>query len=309
MAGRAQAPLDDIMMAMDVVDTLRHEQKMVEKELGSEARDENMIERLRQVYASQGIHVPDYILEAGVEDLKRDRFVYRSNASGFQRFLALVYVTRSTWSKLVVGITTALVVIIVAWQFLVVAPRERAAEALRVELTEGIPARLNELNNRISGLTSDTSVMLEAQRLLEDGLTAASDKNVASARKASTDLENLAKNLAAAFEVKIVSREGVPTGVTRIPDANSKAKNYYIVVEAVDPDGRVIERQVISEENGEATTVTIWAQRVSRSIFERVRKDKGDDGIVQDAVLGTKYRGEKAIDWENGVQKGAITKW
>lgn len=309
MAEKAQAPLDDIMMAMDVVDTLRHEQKLVERELGSEDRDERMIERLREIYASQGIEVPEHMLKAGVEDLKRDRFVYTSPASGFQRLLALIYVTRGTWSKIVSALLAVLVIAVLAWQFLVVGPRERAAEALQVELAQTIPARLNELNSRISGLTSNTEVMITSQQLMADGMAAANDKNVTVARKSVADLEKLAKDLSSAFEVRIVSREGVPTGLTRIPQANPNATNYYLVVEAVDPEGRALEQTITSEENGSSANVSIWAQRVSRALYEKIRRDKSDDGIVQDNTLGTKYRGEQTIDWENGVEKGAITKW
>src|SRR5690625_1281638 len=77
-AGSLQrAPLDDVMLAMDVVDTLRHREALIERELGSAERDEQLIERLRKVYASQGIEVTDEILKEGIAALKEDRFVYR----------------------------------------------------------------------------------------------------------------------------------------------------------------------------------------------------------------------------------------
>nr|MDJ0956301.1 DUF6384 family protein [Arenicellales bacterium] len=56
-------PLDDVMLAMDVVDTLRHQQLLVERELNTEDRDKKMMDRLREIYASQGIEVPDHVLE------------------------------------------------------------------------------------------------------------------------------------------------------------------------------------------------------------------------------------------------------
>ncbi|MBO6932287.1 MAG: hypothetical protein JJ856_22145, partial [Roseibium sp.] len=48
MASKTDAPLDDLMMAMDVVDTLRHEEGQVTKELQADQRDEAMVERLRR---------------------------------------------------------------------------------------------------------------------------------------------------------------------------------------------------------------------------------------------------------------------
>jgi hypothetical protein len=42
------------MLAMDVVDTLRHRERLVERELNEEVREEQLIDRLRTLYKSQG---------------------------------------------------------------------------------------------------------------------------------------------------------------------------------------------------------------------------------------------------------------
>lgn len=309
MADKADAPLDDLMMAMDVVDTLRHDEQLVARELGADDRDERMIARLREVYASQGIEVPDHILQAGVEGLKEDRFVYAPPSAGAMRLLARIYVTRMTWSKWLGGLVLACVILIVGWQFLVVAPRERAAAALQVELTQEIPETLGSLSKRIADLNPEEPALAEAQRLVDAGRTAAEDRKIEAARKAVSDLRTLAAELAAVYEVRIVSRPGTPTGVTRIPDANPNAKNYYLVVEAIGPDGKVVERSVKSEEDGKEKMVSIWAQRVPESTFEKVRTDKERDGIVQNSLLGTKVRGKLGIDWKDAVETGAITTW
>ncbi|MBD8890390.1 DUF6384 family protein [Roseibium litorale] len=309
MADKADAPLDDLMMAMDVVDTLRHDEAMVMKELAADDRDARMIERLRQVYASQGIEVSDEILKAGVEGLKEDRFVYSPPASGFQRWLAIAYVTRSSWSKWVAGALAGLVLVIAAWQFLVVMPRERAAAALQVELTQTLPKSITDLSGRIAGLTDDAAILSDAKRVADDAQAAITAGNADTAREAVARLSTMAADLAHTYEVKIVSRPGVPTGVTRIPDSNPGANNYYLVVEAIGSDGKPMRRTITSEEDGKPHDVTIWAQRVSSALFNRVRQDKSEDGIVQDTLLGTKERGKLAISWKSGVQKGAITEW
>ena len=72
----SKRPLDDVMLAMDVVDTLRHRSQMVERELSQDGRDDALKERLRKIYASQGIDVPDHVIAEGVRALKEDRFVY-----------------------------------------------------------------------------------------------------------------------------------------------------------------------------------------------------------------------------------------
>ena len=42
--------LDEIMIAMDVVDTLRHREELVRRELDDEGREAELIARLREIY-------------------------------------------------------------------------------------------------------------------------------------------------------------------------------------------------------------------------------------------------------------------
>lgn len=308
MASKSDAPLDDLMMAMDVVDTLRHEEGQVARELKSDERDAAMVERLRKVYASQGIEVPDHILKAGVEDLKRDRFIYTPPSAGFQRTLAMVYISRGTWSKWLAAAAAVVMVCFAAWYFIIKLPAQRAEADLQARL-QALPATLTELVTRVDTLTDNADVEAEAQRLADDGRLALADSKNEAAFKAEDGLRDLAARLQEVFEVRIIAREGVPTGVERIPDSNTNTQNYYIVVEAIDPDGNVLERNIVSEENSEAQKVDKWGQRVSETIYSAVRRDKMEDGIVQKGVLGQKRRGELDIKWRSGVQDGAITTW
>ena len=76
-------PLDDVMLAMDVVDTLRHNQDLVARELAGEARETQLIDKLRALYHQQGIEVSDAILKEGVAALNESRFVYSPPKPGF----------------------------------------------------------------------------------------------------------------------------------------------------------------------------------------------------------------------------------
>ncbi|SDU23928.1 DUF6384 family protein [Stappia sp. ES.058] len=304
-----KAPLDELMMAMDVVDTLRHDERIALKELDADQRDEQMIDRLRDLYQSQGIEVPDRILHEGVESLKQNRFVYAPPAAGLQRTLALVYVTRMRWGKWLLIALLVMAAAVLAWRYLVVAPRERAAEALRIELSETLPEEASVLRGRISDLAEVEAARTQAETLAAIATSAAAAGDAQAARGAIKDLRALETRLRETYEVRIVSRPGVPTGVTRIPDVNRATRNYYLVVEAVAPGGKVLQREIVSEEDDEATTVGIWAQRVPKTTFDAVRQDKEDDGIVQNAILGTKASGRLEPVWNAAVETGAITKW
>lgn len=89
--------LSDVMLAMDVVDTLRHRRLLVERELLSDQRDEKLIDRLREIYRSQGMEVTDEVLRAGVEALREERFSYRPPRKSLAVRLAHIYVQRGKW--------------------------------------------------------------------------------------------------------------------------------------------------------------------------------------------------------------------
>ncbi len=74
--------LDDLMLAMDVVDTLRHREDLVARELNDAGKQDDLIERLRALYRAQGIDVPDHILREGVKGLKDSRFVLHPAGAG-----------------------------------------------------------------------------------------------------------------------------------------------------------------------------------------------------------------------------------
>ncbi len=104
MAETALAPskpqtLDDVMIAMDVVDTLRHREDLVRRELNEEGRESELIARLRQIYRDQGIEVPDHVLADGVKALKDSRFVYTPPPASWKRTLLTLWVKRETYGK------------------------------------------------------------------------------------------------------------------------------------------------------------------------------------------------------------------
>ena len=92
-------PLDEVMLAMDVVDTLRRRERLVARELGDDDRRSGLRDRLRDIYASQGIDVPDHIIDEGVKALAEDRFVFAPPEAGFGVRLARIYVGRARWGK------------------------------------------------------------------------------------------------------------------------------------------------------------------------------------------------------------------
>jgi hypothetical protein len=322
MAGAAagtQPPLNDLMMAMDVVDTLRHGEALVERELSGEMRRARMIERLREVYASQGITVSDRILAEGVDALEEERFVYKPRRGGFAFTLARLYINRGRIAR-IAGIAAAVVLVVGGvWYFLAqqaesqrlreTEQQQIAAEQLQVELANTIPADLARLSAAIAGEANNPAVAAEAAAAAEDGAEAAANGDATRARAAVASLEATLAELRLTFDVVVVSRPGEQSGVFRIPNANEAARNYYLIVEALGPDGEPLPRRITSEEDDATRTVTIWGVRVPQAVYSAVAADKADDGIVQDDVLGEKIRGDLDVTWYADTLGGAILDW
>jgi hypothetical protein len=306
--GDAKTPLDDVMIAMDVVDTLRHDQLIVERELNEDERRARLIERLREIYKGQGIEVPDEILEEGVKALAEDRFVYKAPPERIETKLARLYVSRSGWGRFALGALGGILAIWIGWYGLYELPRKRLADAQRIELQETLPATFKKLEEQIAAETAGAASPTTAATVRR-GLAAARTGNLAEAHAARSELEAQLKALKSAYEVRIVSRKGELSGLWRIPKLNPNARNYYLVVEAIGAEGSVIPRTILNEETGKRETVTKWAVRVPRDVLERVRADKRDDGIIDSPVVAVKKRGQAEPDWRITLSGGAITRW
>jgi hypothetical protein len=306
--GKTQT-LDDLMIAMDVVDTLRHRENLVRRELSEEGRESELIERLRQMYRDQGIDVPDGVLAEGVKALKESRFVYTRAPGGWKRALLTAWALRERYRKPAAALAAALVVGWAAYHFLLARPAVLSKERARIEMTETLPRALRQAHADVLGTASDEAAKTRAGILLADGERAVSAGDRDGMLKANSALGGLLDELRREFTLTIVSRPGESTGVWRRPPGNSSARNYYLIVEPIAPDGRKLSLPIRNEETGATETVAKFGVRVPRQVFDAVGQDKGDDGIVQNNRFGVKRRGMLAVDYSMPFDGGFITKW
>lgn len=296
-AALERPPLDDVMLAMDVVDTLRRRQQLVARELDEEGRELDLKERLRRIYSAQGIEVPDRILEEGVAALREDRFVYKPPEKSLATRLAHLYVRRRVWGRwLLVGVA----VLGLGWGAYyasVVAPRAALPGALTAAHASVLAVAQVDSARALA-----SSHLAAAQSALRDGDTKAAREQLAA-------LEGLRDTLEQEYTLRIVSRPGERSGFWRIPDANPDAQNFYLVVEALDARGAPVTVEVTNEETGQRERVSKWGLRVPEKEFRRVAADKQDDGIIQSNRFGTKRRGYLEPEYEVPTTGAAVTRW
>ena len=304
MAGTNTAsrhPLDEVMLAMDVVDTLRHRQLLVERELNADAREQTLIKRLREIYAAQGIDVPDHVLAEGVAALDEERFVYTPPSSGIRVTLARLYITRGTWGRALLAILAVITAVAIVYTTLISGPQQRRLAAL--------PGELATQQQAIIEQTTLPEARERAEQYLIQGQVALREENTEAAERAIASLKDLRVQLEQEYTVRIISRPDESSGVWRMPELNTDARNYYLIVEAVTADGSTLTLPVRNEEDGKTYKVTKWGLRVSEQLYQQIAADKRDDGIIQQRDFGVKRRGQLTPDYAMPTTGAAITAW
>jgi hypothetical protein len=284
-------PLDDVMLAMDVVDTLRHREQWVARELDEARREEDLLERLRQIYRDQGIDVPDRVLAQGVQALQESRFVYTPPPPGLATTLAGLWVARGRIGRGLLALLALGVLVFILHYAAVMRPRQEIARGL------------TEAHAGVLAASDNPAARERADRLVADGRGALDDGSDGRARDILSALQGLRDEVPRAYALRIVAEvsKPVPTALHR--------RNSYLVVEAVAPDGGVLTLPITSQDDGTTRTVTRWAIQVPEDTFIAVERDRRDDGVLQRDRLGEKRPGEPDVVYAMPVLGGAITRW
>jgi hypothetical protein len=294
--------LDDVLLAMDVVDTLRHRVSVVDAELNAEKREQQLIERLKEIYGAQGISVPERILKDGVKALEEQRFVYKPPENTFSVKLAKLYVSRKKWLPAAMTFTGAIAALVVGWQVFWAIPQANE--------WRGMPAEITRLLEQGQQLAVDPAIDAQLAGVAAEGQRAVANNNHSAARTQVETLKAMNEKLAQEYDVRIVSRPDEDTGFWRQSERQPNALNYYLVVEAVAPGGRVLTVPITSIETQKTERVNIWAQRVAKETFDKTAAEKsGSGGVITNDILGHKARGELEPRFDVPVPGGAITKW
>lgn len=305
----APKKLDDVMLAMDIVDTLRHREKLIDRELSVEARKEKLVGRLKEIYSAQGIDVPDRILADGVKALEEKRFTYAPPKNSFAVGLANFYISRDRWLKPVTIIVALAAFITGIWEFGFEAPREAKARETQIELTQTLPGKLAAARDDALAAANTDAARARIETAYQDGMAAAASGEAGNSRAAISDLAKLERLLAEDLDIRIVSRPGEFSGVFRTHGADASLRNYYVIVEAVDASGAAQMIEIASEEDQRRDWVTNWGVRVPEGEFNRVAADKQDDQIIQNALIGDKPRGALTPNYSIEISGGAILEW
>lgn len=179
-----------------------------------------------------------------------------------------------------------------------------------------LPGRIRAAAAEARAASSDPQANAAIAAAERGGLAAAASANPRRAESSLAELRAITAELNATYVLRIVNRPREYTRLWRYPNGRPTVKNYYVVVEAVAPDGSLVPTPIRSEEDNSVATVTKWAERVDERTYDAVGRDKQDDGIVQDNVFAEKEKGRLAPTYRLGakargadVESGRIYRW
>lgn len=305
--------LDDIMLAMDVVDTLRHEREMVASDMNAAERREDLINRLRGIYDAQGISVPDDVLMDGVMALEEERFAYHPPKKGLMTSLAKAYISRRKWLPLIYTVSFIIGSVLAVNYVGFVRPVQLEAKQEQKLIKSVLPKRLETARERAVSIAATPELKARAEDLFAAGNIAVADKDIAAAKQAATQLENFSAALSQSYQLRIVSRFNEASGVYLDSKTNADIRNFYLIVEPVAADGDILELAIEDEEYKTRQTVSKFGVRVPKAVFDAVAADKKDDQIIQNDILGAKPRGvldpALSFDGADNWPLGYIVEW
>jgi len=170
-------------------------------------------------------------------------------------------------------------------------------------------ARLLALEPEIAGLHAAVLAEAVEDLALERAATLRRSADAQLAARDADGLEETARSyrqlhqqVGAEYEIVIVG------GFWRDHNELPNVRNHYVRVQAIAPDGTRVPIVIRNEEYGITSEVTEWAERVPREVYDRVRADKQDNGIIDDDDFGFKRRGFVTAE-RNYEDLGQITEW
>lgn len=289
------------MAAMDVVDTLRHQQGIADRELDGEGRRERLLKRLRELYSAQGIEVSDAVLMEGIDALEQERFVYQATPANWQTKLAHLWVSRTRWGK-PIGFITLLGALFYGIYFVTDVLPEN-------QLRNQLPEQIQAINQQIEAVAKNPEVVNSAQERTEIALRALELDDLEQSQKITQELQELLAQLERTYLIRVILRRGEMSALWRVSELNEAGRNYYLIVEAVDQNNQVVSLSVLNEETNKRKKVTTWGLRVNEETFLRIAADKKDDGIIQANKIGEKKRGYLKPTFSVATTGGTITEW
>jgi hypothetical protein len=144
--GTHDPSISETLLAMDVLDTIRRDDRLRDFALAEGDRREALIARLRQTYAAQGDVVSDEVIERAISKMNEARYVHVEKLKGVGSVLWGLYIDRKFHARRVIFAASACVFLATVSSYgydrLVTQPRLERQREIELQLDTVLPRDL-----------------------------------------------------------------------------------------------------------------------------------------------------------------------
>jgi hypothetical protein len=181
---------------------------------------------------------------------------------------------------------------------------------------ERLAAEVARRGDAVKAIARDPAVDDELKRLTAEADAYRREGDPTKLQAVSARLAGLDARLRDEYTVTVVQGAGRKSAVDRYFKESKGGVAYYLIVEAKRPDGSLVTRRIHNDETGKDKDVTTWAERVPKEVYDRLAKDKREDGVLNETTFAVKKRGEAVevvtmpgADGQPLRRLGQITEW
>jgi hypothetical protein len=184
-----------------------------------------------------------------------------------------------------------------------------AASAAVEQLSTSLPPHASATACLASAVTEASAADKGAlDDLLATGAAFKQNTSIAGIGEWATLAANTCEFFNSALTLRIVNEPGADTGTWRFYNGNRNARSYYIIVDALS-GGAPGNALFTSAENQQDYRQGRFGVRVSERVFERIRRDKEDDGIIRNPSIGEKPADSLQWQLDDGFEPSFIAEW
>jgi len=309
----------EMLRIMDVATTLRLDRELIEEQLNVEQLKERLKERMLAASKVTGESVTPEEVDLAIRQYYAKLYTFREPKMSLSLAMAHAWVRRR---EILAQASVLLAACVLVW-WLIFSPSAPLAASGRAHRKAGqIASEIARSADVLRAVSHDPKVPLEVARLTSEADTYRKRDDVKALDGIRGTLEDMKTKLGEEYAVVAVPQDTKAgrnrnTTVRYPPDSNGKeTKAYYLFVQARKADGKAIPRRIHNSEIALDEDVTTWAEQIPAAVYERLAKDKREDGILNETAFAVKRKGQleevitmPGADGKPLARMGQITRW
>jgi hypothetical protein len=303
----------EMLRIMDVATTLRLDRELVEEQLNFEDLKARLKERMLAASKVTGESVTPEEVDAAIDRYYANLYTFHEPKMSFAVAMAHAWVRRGP----ILGWGFVLTLAALVWVIFFTPPVSN-----RAHIAAQLDRYINERAHIIRSIARDPRVAPEVDRLTAEAFASRKVWDATRLKTLRQEVDDLEAKLTEEYDiisVPLETRNGKNQNtIVRYPPDNDgkKIKAYYLFVQARKPDGSALPRRIRSSETAVEKVVTTWGEQIPEAVYERLKKDKLDDGILNETAFAVKRMRVldeevtmPGLDGKPLARMGRITEW